>query len=74
MKILLSLTLATAMAGCATRSLPARFSATSPSSPAAVEGKRTPVTAALQGDPPLPDEDEAPRDHEGHGGHHHHEH
>lgn len=41
-------------AACASRSVPQKFSESSPASSAAAEVSATPVTLSLRGDPPLP--------------------
>lgn len=75
------LAVSTLLAGCASRSVPARFPETSPASSSAPEGGRASVTRALDEDPPLPGSstdgwpglaptsDPAPTGHEHHHGH-----
>jgi len=68
-----------AIAGCASREVPARYPDTSAASPRASAAKRSPAALALKSDPPLPDADTkgwpgltptgnnaAPSAHEGH--------
>ena len=77
----LALPLLAALAGCASRTVPAHFPASAAASPEAGPAPPAPVTAALDGDPPLPGQpvthwpglghqprDPAPQ----HGGHHDH--
>ncbi len=77
----LALLLLAALAGCASRTVPAQFPASAPASPGAGAAPPAQVTAALDGDPPLPGQpvthwpglDHEPRDSAPQpGGHHDH--
>lgn len=77
-------TLAAAMTGCAPRTVPTAFPATSAASLRATEAKPAAVTTSLDADPPLPGENASgwdgltdanrPSDDATHHHHHHHAH